>query len=379
MQPRILVTAAAGHTGSAVVMELLAKGFPVRAFVRRRDGRSDRLERAGAEILVGDLFDIRDVRAALVDVQRAYYCLPFAPNLLHGSMLFAIAAEEARLEVMAVLGAWNPHSTHPSIHQREHWLAHQLQQWMPTVDTVYLNPGLFAFPYFLGLPAVVHFGLLMLPFGQGRNAPPANEDIAAVAAEVLAHPSEHIGRTYRPTGPALLSGTDVAEAMGNILDRRVRYIDVSTRMFIKAARALGMTNFQVAQVRHYAEEVRQGAFEIAAPNNHIELVCSRPAESFETTARRYLQQPQLVDPRLKTERYWDAVIFLLKTIVTAAPDLDRWESDRGYPRIRAGELAHESNEWLTAVGQNSIRPSGSATTSAIAYPYPATGSTTAFR
>ena len=377
MQPRILVTSAAGHTGSAVATELLAKGFPVRAFVRRRDGRSDRLERAGAEIVVGDLFEIRDVRAALVDVQRAYYCLPFAPNLLHGSMLFAIAAEEARLEVMTMLGAWNPHSTHPSIHQREHWLTHQLQQWMPTVDTIHLNPGLFAFPYFLGLPAVVHFGLLMLPFGQGRNPPPSNEDIAAVAAEVLAHPSDRIGRTYRPTGPKLLSGTDVAEVMGSILDRKVRYVDVSTRMFIKAARALGMSDFQVAQVRHYAEEVRQGVFEIAAPNDHVEQVCGRPAESFETTARRYLQQPQLVDPRLKTERYWDAVIFLLKTMVTAAPDLDRWEVDRGYPLIQTGDLAHESDEWLTSVGHNRSRPGASAVSSVdINSPHPAKSSTT---
>lgn len=48
-KPRILVTSAAGRTGSAAVLQLLAKGFPVRAFVRQRDARSDALERAGAE------------------------------------------------------------------------------------------------------------------------------------------------------------------------------------------------------------------------------------------------------------------------------------------------------------------------------------------
>ena len=89
MKPRILVTSAAGHTGSAAVTQLLEKGFPVRAFVRRQDARSERLKEAGAEIFVGNLFDIRDLRKALVDVQRAYHCLPFGPNLLHGSMLFA--------------------------------------------------------------------------------------------------------------------------------------------------------------------------------------------------------------------------------------------------------------------------------------------------
>ncbi len=84
MKPRILVTSAAGHTGAAAVTELLKKGFPVRAFVRRQDARSTRLKEAGAEIFVGDLLDMRDLRRALVDVQRAYHCPPFAPNLLHG-------------------------------------------------------------------------------------------------------------------------------------------------------------------------------------------------------------------------------------------------------------------------------------------------------
>ncbi len=72
-KPRILVTAAAGRNASAAVLELLRKGFPVRAFVWRKDARSERLRKAGAEIFVGDLFDLSDLRSALVDVQRAYH------------------------------------------------------------------------------------------------------------------------------------------------------------------------------------------------------------------------------------------------------------------------------------------------------------------
>ncbi len=70
-KPKILVTAAAGHTGSAAVYQLLEMGFPVRAFVRRRDARATALEQAGAELFVGDMFDYRDLRASMVGVQRA--------------------------------------------------------------------------------------------------------------------------------------------------------------------------------------------------------------------------------------------------------------------------------------------------------------------
>lgn len=79
-KPRMLVTAAAGRTGTPAALELLEHGYPVRAFVRRKSARSEVLRHAGAEIFVGDLFDYRDLKRALVEVQRAYYCPPHAYN-----------------------------------------------------------------------------------------------------------------------------------------------------------------------------------------------------------------------------------------------------------------------------------------------------------
>jgi uncharacterized protein YbjT (DUF2867 family) len=103
-KPKILVTSATGHTGMAVTLNLLQKGYPVRAFVRRLDTRSKTLEKAGAEIAVGDLFDLQNLQNALKGVQRAYHCPPFANNLLHNTMLFAIAAEEAKVILISKQG-----------------------------------------------------------------------------------------------------------------------------------------------------------------------------------------------------------------------------------------------------------------------------------
>jgi len=352
--PKILVTSAAGHTGTPAVRELLQQGFPVRAFVRRRDARSDALKNLGAEIFVGDLFDYRDLRKALHGVQRAYHCPPFAANVLHGTMLFALAAEEAKLEVVALMSAWNPHATHPSIFTRELWMAQNIGRWMPTVDVIHINPGLFTFPYFFGIPAVVHLGMLILPFGSGMNAPPSNEDIAAVVAHTLANPRQHIGKRYRPTGPKLISPNDVAEIMGRVLNRRVRYQDVSTRMFTKAAIAQGFDSWSVAQFRHYAEEVRSGAYAVGAPTDHVEQVCGRPAEDFEVTARRYFEHPEYVWPGFKRGSKLGAIGLMLKGMLTKAPDLDAWEAIRGRPRLVDAQLAHESEEWLATAEQKDL-------------------------
>ena len=91
-KPKILVTSAAGHTGIPATLQLLDYGFPVRAFVRSYDHRAKRLEDAGAEIFVGDLYSIADMRKAMTGVQRAYHCSPTQTNGLHFGAVFAIAA-----------------------------------------------------------------------------------------------------------------------------------------------------------------------------------------------------------------------------------------------------------------------------------------------
>ena len=91
-KPRILVTAAAGKTGTAVTHQLLEKGFPVNAFVRRQDHRSKALAKAGAEVFVGDFIEPDDLKRAMQGVQRAYYCAPWTPGQLHGALERGLAA-----------------------------------------------------------------------------------------------------------------------------------------------------------------------------------------------------------------------------------------------------------------------------------------------
>lgn len=357
-KPKILVTSAAGRTGQAAVAMLLELGFPVRAFVRRHDARSANLKQLGAEIFAGDQFDLRDLRAAMRGIQRAYHCPPFAPNLAHNSMLFAMAAEEAKLEVVALLSGWNPHPTHPSIVTREHWLANNIYRWMPSVDVIHINPGLFAFTYLLGLPAIVHLGLLALPFGEGLNAPPSNEDIARVVVGTLIDPAPHVGKSYRPTGPELIAPTEVAGILSKILNRKVRYQDVPIKMFFKAAAAQGFPFFESSQVRYYAEELRANAFAVGAPTDHVKLVTGRNPESFETIARRYIENPALIHPALQVGSKPGALWFVLKMLTTRVPDPERWERRQGYPILKDPQLAHENEEWRARAEQKLLLLSG---------------------
>ena len=72
-KPKILVTAVSDNTGAATAVQLLEKGYLVRVLERTSDGRSEKLRRLGAEICIGNLEDIVDVRRVLDGVQRAYF------------------------------------------------------------------------------------------------------------------------------------------------------------------------------------------------------------------------------------------------------------------------------------------------------------------
>ena len=115
MKPKILVIGAVGKTGKEVTLQLLAKGFPVRAFVRLDDRRSRKLHQAGAEIFVGNLAEMSDLTQAMQGIQRAYFLAPFNPGQLYKSIAFALAAANAKLEVVVGITQWLAHPQHPSI------------------------------------------------------------------------------------------------------------------------------------------------------------------------------------------------------------------------------------------------------------------------
>lgn len=347
--PKILVTSASGKTGLPTALLLRERGFPVRAFVRRRDGRSEALERAGAEVFVGDQYALSDMRAAMQGVQRAYHCAPTAPNGLHFTAVFAAAAYEAKLEHVVTLGQWLSSASHPSLFTREVHLGDILIGMRDEMSVTTVNPGWFADNYLMVLDMAAHLGIFTMPLGDGtvrKNAAPSNEDIARVAAAALIDPGAHAGRTYRPTGPALLSPDEIAAAMGRGLGRKVRYVDISERMMIKALKALPPSNYSVAAVTQlaiYAEEYRRGTFAIGAPTDHAERIGGRQPETFETVVRRHVEtRPDLRRGLTRTLR---ALGGFLKIGTTRPFDLRRAEEARDYVHLAAPIFSQDDAQW----------------------------------
>ena len=265
------------------------------------------------------------------------------PEALDAATLFAVAAEESALEVVVSLSQWLADPSHPSIHTRRAWMADTVFSWMPTVGSIIVNPGFFADNYMPALGAIAQFGLMTMPLGAGRNAPPSNEDIARVVVGVLADPGPHIGKTYRPTGPELLAPQEIADTFARVLRRKVIYRDVPFRMLAKVGKSIGFTNFDIAQLRWYFEEYRRDTFAVGAPTDALLQVTGHPAEDFEATVRRYVDHSPDAQRRLGSRPR--ALARLIKAIATPAPNLKRYARDHGDLALPHAALAIDSPSW----------------------------------
>jgi len=338
---KVLVTGANGHTGFPAAKTLLNLGFSVRAFVRNeRNPRAQELQALGAELFSGSIEDIRDVRKALSGVQRAFF-VPVLPNLLFQGETFATAAEEVGVEHVVLLTQWLSSNTHPSIYTKEHWLADQAFKRLPTVKVTIVDPGLFAFAYFLGMEAIAKLGLFP---DFGSNAPPSNEDVGAVAAHILKAPVEHEGKRYRITGREVLTSQQMAEILSKILNRPVKANKLPEKMMMKIFRAGGVLSIRdYSQVRYYIQEATLGTFAMGAPTSVVMDIVGREAEDFETIARRYIDEDPAAQRTLTNKLR--ALLNMVKVMLTPVPDLDRYEREMGFPLFKDMELSSKSKEW----------------------------------
>jgi uncharacterized protein YbjT (DUF2867 family) len=351
MKPKILVTGATGKTGAPTVRELLARGFPVRAFVHGDDARSDALRDAGAEIAVGSLEDIDAVAAAMSGVQRAYFCPPLASGALRKATIFASAAAEAKLEVIAVLSQWLVDPTHAAVHASEKWLASRVFAWSP-VDAITIDPGWFADNYMAALEPIAQLGLFAMPLGEGRNAPPSNEDIARVVAGALANPAPHVGKSLRPTGPRLLAPAEIARAFSVALGRRVTYQSAPLELFSKVARSLGLSDYVIAQLVWFLRDYQRDAFAVGAPTDVVQDVGGAPAEDFQAIVRRYVAASPLARRTLRSRAR--AIANVVRALLTRAPDLDGITRRLELPVNPHASLASDSPRWRASHGGNRV-------------------------
>ncbi|MEV5832723.1 NAD(P)H-binding protein [Nocardia sp. NPDC052112] len=232
-----LVTGAGGGTGgvSRSVVELLIRdGASVRAMVHRQDDRADAVRALGAQVVVGDLTEPRDVVSAMQGVKRMFFNMGVSESYLKAAaVVCAVGRENGGLETIVnmsqmTVSQMTSTSTDESHQQWLHWLTEQVMDWsgLPVTHvrpTVFIDNPLFTF---LNAASVRDRHTLVLPFGDGRTSPIAASDVARVVAAILRAPQDHQQHVYELTGPQILDGDGLARSFSRALQFPVTVVEV---------------------------------------------------------------------------------------------------------------------------------------------------------
>ena len=215
----ILITGATGNVGRIVVERLAAEGHDVRALSRRP---SQTEWPFGVQAVEGDLADAASLGPALEGVESVY--LFPAPGL---GADFVAAAEAAGVRHVVLLSSGavdDDLDVQDGPIAARHFEIEQLLR-ASGLRWTFLRADTFA--------------VNSLPWGyQTKNgdeirgayaeaaAPVVHEADIADAAVAALTTEGHDGKTYRITGPELLTHADQARILGEVLGRPIRYVEI---------------------------------------------------------------------------------------------------------------------------------------------------------
>jgi uncharacterized protein YbjT (DUF2867 family) len=279
----ILVTGAGGKTGKAVIKALVARGVPVRAFVRSPAHEAALMAMGAREAVAGAMDDAQALSRAVKGTDAIYH---ICPNVNPHEVAFAralIAAANdlgvSRLVYHSVL--------HPQIEAMpHHWNKLRVEEMLFSVglDITILQPTAYMQNSLAEWESMKRDGIYRVPYPiETRLSLVDLDDVAEAAALVL--PNEgHSGATYELVGTPPLSQIEIAETFGHALNKTIRAEAEGIESWDRRARSAGMDDYQqetlTKMFRAYARDGLKGN------PNVLSWLLGRPPTSLAAFAAR---------------------------------------------------------------------------------------------
>jgi uncharacterized protein YbjT (DUF2867 family) len=279
----ILVTGAGGKTGKAVVKALLARGAPVRGFVRS-PAHEHVLKAIGAsEVVVGAMDDADALSQAVRGADAIYHICPNVnPNEIAFAKVLVAAGTGSgvsRLVYHSVL--------HPQIEEMpHHWNKLRVEEMLFSsgLDITILQPAPYLQNSLAQWDAIKRDGVYRVPYPvETRLSLVDLNDVAEAAAVALTN-TGHSNATYELVGTPPLSQLELAEAFGRALKTRIRAEAETIESWNHRARSAGMDDYQretlIRMFRAYARDGLKGN------SNMLGFLLGRPPTSLAAFAAR---------------------------------------------------------------------------------------------
>jgi uncharacterized protein YbjT (DUF2867 family) len=277
----ILITGATGTVSGSLIGELATQpGLKLRALVRD-ERKAGHLRARAVELVQGDLDDANTLGPAFAGVDALWLLTVPGPRAPEHSMNAVWAARQAGVRRVVRLSAVGAAPDAPTRNGRLHALSdHELM--VSGLQWTILKPHFFM-QNLLASAGSIAQGALYYAFDQGRLGLVDTRDVAAFAARVLAEPAGHAGKTYTLTGPASLSGAEIAQALGAGLGRSVKYVPVPLDAARAAMLEIGASSWIADMLVEYSRAYADGWGDFVTGD--FPRLMQRPARSLAEFAR----------------------------------------------------------------------------------------------
>ena len=272
----ILVTGAGGKTGKAVIKGLVARGAPVRAFVRGSAHQAALTALGVSEVVTGEMDDAQALSRAAKAADAIYH---ICPNVSPQEVVFAkvvIAAASSqgvdRMVYHSVL--------HPQIEAMpHHWNKLRVEELLfgSKLDITILQPTAYMQNSLAEWDRMVRDGIYRVPYPVETKLSLVDLDDLAEAAALVLTSTGHSGATYELVGSPPLSQIEIAETFGEALNKTVRAEAENVEGWDQRARSTGMDDHaRETLIKMFRAYARDG---LAGNPNVLGWLLGRPPTS----------------------------------------------------------------------------------------------------
>src|SRR3989441_393940 len=283
----ILVTTA-GKIGAEASRLLAQRGAPVRVLVRNPE-KVTGLVQAGVDVCRGDLEVPATIDAAMQDVSNVVLVSPAIPR-----QELNVIASAVRARVQHVVKIMSKASADSPIARRRGQF--EIEQGLIASGLGYtlLKNNAYMQNFLMMAPAIAETSSFGTATGDGRIGHVDTRDIAAVAAAIAASPAAHMGKTYWPTGPEVLSAQEVAGVFSRVLGRTITFHPITVAQQKQAMLDVGLPE-NVAEDNANAVAL-MAKRDCDYVTSDVATILGRPPRTFEQFAADYAAafSPQLV-------------------------------------------------------------------------------------
>ena len=237
----ILITGAAGLSGSIIVQEFARRGIPVRALVRSRTKASLLETLPGVEVVEGDMRRPETLGRALKGVDRALMISSSDPQMIETQSSFIDASKKDGVKhVVKFSGKESSIGFNPA-NFRFTRMHEEIERYLESsgLGWTHLRPSQFMQVYLREVPTIVTKSAIFLPMNNSKLSPVDIEDVAKVTVEVMSKGSHH-GKSYEMTGPEALTMAEIAAQISQVVGKQIEYVNVAPEEKRRALLAAGV-------------------------------------------------------------------------------------------------------------------------------------------